>query len=196
MLFPYITPIVAAAFIWVFLLDPTSGTINSLLRNLGLIEEGIGFYTLETIQLNIAGLKIPYPLALSSVIFFDAWRYFPFIFLFILARLNAIPSEHFEASMVDGANTFQIFFRITLPQLAGVLTTMFLLRFMWTFNKFDDVFLLTGGAAGTKTVPVEIYTYSFGQGDLGAGAAVAMLLFVFLAVFLIVYTQFSKRVEQ
>ncbi|MCK4513868.1 MAG: sugar ABC transporter permease, partial [Spirochaetaceae bacterium] len=122
-------------------------------------------------------------------------RYFPFAFLFILARLQAVPSALYESADIDGANPYQKFFRITVPQVAEVIGTLFLLRFMWTFNKFDDVFLLTGGAAGTKTLPIQVYDNAFGRADIGGGAAAAVLLFLFLSVFLIVYFRNIREVE-
>ena len=89
----------------------------------------------------------------------------------------------YEAADVDGASPLQKFWWVTLPQLVGILSTLFLLRFIWTFNKFDDIFLLTGGAAGTKTLTIAVYDEAFAQANLGAGAAASVVLFVILAVF-------------
>ena len=127
------------------------------------------------------------------VILFEAWRYFPFAFLFILARFQAIPREMYEAADVDGASPLQRFWHITLPQLVGILSTLFLLRFIWTFNKFDDIFLLTGGAAGTKTLTVQVYDQAFALADLGAGAAVAVVLFLILAIFMTLYFRYAPE---
>ena len=196
LLFPYVAPIIAATLIWVLLLDPFSGTFNQLLIQLGFIKEGIGFLSSESFEISFFGIQFTFPLALTSLICFDSWRYFPFTFLFILSRLGALSPQWYEAAKVDGAGPVQQFFRITLPQLMGVLTTLFILRFMWTFNKFDDVFLLTGGAVGTKTLPVQVYDYAFGKGNLGAGAAVAMVLFVFLALFLLLYSYYKPEGEE
>ena len=185
LLFPYVAPVIAVAFTWRFLLDPFSGTLNALLVRFGIVGEGIGFLSERSFALGGSGVELP--LALSTVIAFDAWRYAPFAFLFILARLQAIPAPLYESADVDGASPYQKFFRITIPQLSGVIGTLFLLRFMWTFNKFDDVYLLTGGAVGTTTLPIEVYDNAFGRADIGAGAASAVVLFAFLALFLTVY---------
>ena len=83
---------------------------------------------------------------------FEIWRYFPLSFLFILARMQAIDVEMYEAADMDGASPFQIFWYLSLPTLMGILSILFLLRFIWTFNKFDDIFLLTGGSADTRTL--------------------------------------------
>jgi multiple sugar transport system permease protein len=127
------------------------------------------------------------------VIAFEAWRYFPLSFLFILARMQSIPSDMYEAAEIDGATPLQQFWHISLPQLAGILAVLFLLRFIWTFNKFDDIFLLTGGAAGTRTLTVDVYEQGFAVSNLGAGAAVAVVVFVVLLVFATVFIRFSPK---
>ncbi len=190
-LFPYVAPIIAVAFTWVFILEPFRGMLNTYLMSIGVIDSPISFLSTRHIEIG----DLPFPLALSVVIFFDAWRYFPFSFLFILARLQAIPNDLYESVEVDGGGIVRQFVSITLPQLHGVITTLFLLRFMWTFNKFDDVFLLTGGAAGTRTLPIQVYDNAFGRGDIGAGAATAVVLFVFLAAFLVLYFRYVVREE-
>lgn len=186
-LFPYVAPVIAVAFTWVFFLDPFSGTVNTLAMELGIFEQPISFLSERYYRVELFGLTVRLPLALAVVILFDAWRYFPFSFLFILARFQAIPDQLYESADVDGAGHFRKFFSITLPQLYGVVTTLFLLRFMWTFNKFDDVFLLTGGAAGTRTLPIQVYDNAFGQANIGAGSAAAVILFGLLALFMTLY---------
>ncbi|MFP4303095.1 MAG: carbohydrate ABC transporter permease [Spirochaetaceae bacterium] len=195
LLFPYVAPVISVAFAWSFFLDPFSGTVNALLQRFGIVDEGISFLSERFITLSLLGAEVQFPLALSTVIAFQAWRYFPFAFLFILSRLQAIPGPLYESADVDGATPYQKFFMITVPQVAGVMGTLFLLRFMWTFNKFDDVFLLTGGAAGTKILPIEVYDNAFGRADIGAGAATAVLLFAFLAVFLGLYFKYTPEEE-
>ncbi|TVR06483.1 MAG: sugar ABC transporter permease [Spirochaetaceae bacterium] len=193
-LFPYVAPVIAVAFAWVFFLDPFSGTVNLLAVDWGVLSAPVSFLSERNTTVSLFGLSLRVPLALTTVIMFDGWRYFPFSFLFLLARLQAIPSELYESADVDGAGTFRKFSAITLPQLRGVIATLFLLRFMWTFNKFDDVFLLTGGAAGTRTLPIQVYDNAFGRGNIGAGSATAVILFVFLAVFMLIYFRAVREV--
>ena len=107
------------------------------------------------------GAEIGFPIALTTVILFEGWRYFPFAFLFLLARLQAISTELYEAAEVDGATPLQRLWYVTLPQLRGVIATLFLLRFIWTFYKFEDIFLLNGGAAGTEVLTVQIFNWLF-----------------------------------
>jgi multiple sugar transport system permease protein len=180
-LFPYVAPIVSVAFVWRWILDPRpSGVVNDLLIRAELIETPLAY-------LSTRGL------ALLLIILFEAWRYFPFAMLMILARLQAINNILYEAAEVDGANTWQKFLYITLPEIRYVLGAVFLLRLMWTFNKFDDIFLLTGGGFGTKTLPVLTYEFSFRLFDFGRGAATAMILLAILVVFMLLYTKVIMR---
>jgi multiple sugar transport system permease protein len=190
-LFPYVAPVIAVAFTWAFMLDPFSGIVNNLLVSGKVIAQPIPFLSQETVNIGF----VPFPIALFMVIFFEAWRYFPFAFLFVLARLQAIPRDFYEAAQVDGASSWQQFRFLTLPQLLGVLGTLFLLRFIWTFNKFDDIYLLTGGAAGTKTVTISIYDYGFAKYDLGAASATATVLAIILGLSIMIYLRAAKQVD-
>lgn len=180
-LFPYVAPIVSVAFVWRWLLDPRpSGVANDILMRLDLIARPLGF-------LSTPGL------ALILVIAFTGWRYFPFAMLMILARLQAIDRTLYEAADVDGANTWHKFTNITVPELRYVLGALFLLRLIWTFNKFDDIYLLTGGGFGTNVLPVLTYQFSFRLFNFGVGAAAAMILLITLIVFLVIYVGFFMR---
>jgi multiple sugar transport system permease protein len=190
---PYIAPVVAVTFTWSFILDPQLGVLNWLAVDRGLLAQPIPFLSQRCLELDIMGIRLPLPLALISVILFEGWRYFPFAFLFILARLQAIPDELYHAASVDGASPFQRFYHITLPNLATVLSTLFLFRFIWTINKFDDIFLLTRGQAGTKVMTIKVYDYAFGEFDIGASSAVAMVLFGMLSIFIFVYFRWIVR---
>lgn len=194
-LFPYVAPVIAVAFTWIILLDPFSGTLNAILQRMAVTDEPINFLGQRAVEMRLLGLNFDFPLALSTVITFEAWRYFPLSFLFILARMQSISSDMYEAAEVDGATPFQSFWHISLPQLMGILSTLFLLRFIWTFNKFDDIFLLTGGAAGTRTLTVDVYEQGFALTNLGAGAAVAVVIFIMLVVFATTYLRFVHREE-
>ena len=174
-LFPYVAPIVSVAFVWRWILDPRpSGVLNDLLMRAGLIDAPKAYLATRG-------------LALALVIVFTAWRYFPFAMLMLLARLQAIDRTLYEAASVDGANVWHKFRHVTLPELRYVLGALFLLRLIWTFNKFDDIFLLTGGGFGTNVLPVLTYQFSFRSFNFGKGAATAMMLLVFLVLFMVVY---------
>ncbi len=181
-LFPYVAPVIAVALTWVNLFDPSSGSINALLLQMGLTQESINFF----------GQR---PLALIMVTVFEIWRYFPLSFLFILARMQSIDTDMYEAADMDGASPFQKFWFLSLPQLAGILSVLFLLRFIWTFNKFDDIFLLTGGNAGTLTLTVNVYKQAFAISNIGAGAAVAVVIFCVLLLFSVFFFRVISREE-
>ncbi|KNG94899.1 carbohydrate ABC transporter permease [Pseudaestuariivita atlantica] len=181
-LFPYVAPVIAVAFAWITLFDPFSGSVNALLLQMGVSREAINFF----------GQR---PLALIMVTVFEIWRYFPLSFLFILARMQSIDSDMYEAADMDGASPFQKFWYLSLPQLLGILSVLFLLRFIWTFNKFDDIFLLTGGNAGTRTLTVNVYEQAFAVSNIGAGAAVAVVIFACLLIFSIFFFRYVSREE-
>ena len=181
-LFPYVSPIIAVAFTWVTLFDPFSGSLNALLIQMGVVESPINFF----------GQR---PLALIMVTVFEIWRYFPLSFLFILARMQSIDTDMYEAADMDGASPFQKFWYLSLPMLLGILSVLFLLRFIWTFNKFDDIFLLTGGNAGTRTLTVNVYEQAFAISNIGAGAAVAVVIFATLLVFSVFFFKYISQEE-
>ena len=179
-LFPYVAPVIAVAFTWVILFDPFSGSVNALLVQMSVIQTPINFF----------GQK---PYALIMVTVFEIWRYFPLSFLFILARMQAIDNDMYEAAEMDGATPFQLFWYLSLPTLMSILSILFLLRFIWTFNKFDDIFLLTGGNANTRTLTVNVYEQAFAISNIGAGAAVAVVIFAFLLIFSIVFFRYLNQ---
>ena len=195
LLFPYVSPVIALAFTWVFFLDPFSGFLNSLLREYGAIEQPINFLGTRFFPISFLGMDFNFPLALVTVTTFEAWRYFPLAFLFILARMQALSTDIFEAAEIDGASPFQKFFYISLPQLIGIISVLFLLRFIWTFNKFDDIYLMTGGASGTNTLTVDVYKQAFALADLGAGAAMAVIIFILLVIFVFLQIKFVSQDE-
>ncbi|UBU15067.1 carbohydrate ABC transporter permease [Nonomuraea gerenzanensis] len=185
-LIPYVAPVVAVTFLWETMLNPQYGIVNTWL------SEPIAFLTQA--QGDFLGFKIP--VALLTVILFEAWRYFPFAFLFILARLQAMPADLEEAAVVDGAAPTQLFRYVILPQLWSVIALLAVLRFVFTFTKFDDVYLLTGGGAGTEVVSVRVYNFLTSRDDIGAAAAQAIVLAVFLVVFLVIYLRFFAGGER
>ena len=193
MLFPYVAPVIAVAFSWVVLFDPFSGAVNAMLLQMDVAEGPINFFGQRSVTIDIFGFGLTMPMALTMVILFEVWRYFPLSSLFILARMQSIPSDIYEASEIDGATPIQQFWFLSLPYIAGILAVLFLLRFIWTFNKFDDIFLLTGGNAGTRTLTVNVYEQAFAISNLGAGAAVAVVIFALLLVFSVIFIRFSPK---
>jgi ABC-type sugar transport system permease subunit len=183
MLLPYVAPVVAVAFVWKIMLNPQYGVVNIWGQQLLGWDRPVDFLG-----------RAPY--ALATVIAFEVWRYFPFAFLFITARLLAMPKEVEEAAVVDGTSLLQRFRYVILPQLLPVVALLSVLRLIMTFNKFDDVYLLTGGGAGTEVVAVRVYDTLTGRFDVGGAAAQAIVLAAFLAVSLFVYIKFFANKEE
>ena len=197
LLFPYVAPVVALAFTWELLLDPNSGTLNNLLLNYNIIDKPINLLGQKYVSIFVFGFEFKLRLALTTVIIFEIWRYFPLAFLFILARLQAVPKELYEAADIDGAGPYTKFMNITLPQITAVISILFMIRFIWNFNKFEDIFLLTGGASGTRTLPINVYEQGFSIGNIGMGSAVSMVIVILLLFFMLIYFKLiGKRANE
>jgi multiple sugar transport system permease protein len=126
------------------------------------------------------------------------WQFFPFVVLGVLARLQAIPNELYEAAAMDGANAFQRFVHVTLPQLKAVLFVIVLLRSIWMFTKFDTPWLMIlGGGAEIyiRTLPVYTYQRTFAYYEAGIGSAMAVLMFLMLVVATAIYFRIFSREE-
>ncbi len=190
LLLPYVAPVVAIAFIWQVLLSPQLGFVNAVGTDIFGWDAPIPFLSQEEGTITLFGLSIGVPTALIMVILFEAWKSFPFAFLFILARLQAVPGDLEEAARVDGATPTQVFRHIILPQIAGVIALIAVLRFIFTFNSFDEIYLLTGGGAGTEVLATQVYAFLQARNDVGASAAVAMFMATVLAVLLLFYLKF------
>jgi multiple sugar transport system permease protein len=196
-LLPYVAPVVAVTFVWQIMLSPQFGIVNDWgTRFLGW-DSPIAFLSQRESTVSLFGADVHVPVALLTVIAFEGWRYFPFAFLFLLARLQAVPAEVEEAARVDGAAPSQSLRYVILPQLAPVIALLCVLRFIFTFNKFDDIYLLTGGGAGTAVVSVRVYEFLTARFDIGAAAAQALVLAAVLVVLLAVYLRFfAPRIDE
>jgi multiple sugar transport system permease protein len=182
MLLPWIVPEVVTALTWRGIYDPIFGTLNPLLRSLGLINRDIGW-------LSESGL------ALWSVIAVNIWKGIPFFTLLLLAGMKSIDKELYEAAEVDGANPVQRFFNITLPGLKYVIAVAVLLSTITTFNTFGIIYLMTGGGPGGETRVYSILAYERAllQNRYGPGAAVSLATAPFLAIFIILLSRFMRQ---
>jgi multiple sugar transport system permease protein len=195
MLVPYVAPVVAAAFVWTTMLNPQFGVVNHYGTSLLGWDEPIAFLSSGE-PISVFGLDLHVSKSLATVVLFEGWRSFPFAFLFLTARIQAIPDTLEEAAVVDGATPTQRFRYIVLPQLLPTIAVLTVLRFIWTFNNFDDIYLLTGGGSGTQVVAVRVYDYLINRGDIGAAAAQALVLAAILAVLVAVYLKLFGRSEE
>jgi len=192
-LLPYVAPIVAVTFVWRTMLNPQFGIINEFGQKVLGWSEPIPFLSQASADWNLLGAHIPVPTALLTVIAFEGWRNFPFAFLFVMARLEAMSREPEEAALVDGAGYLQSFRYIVLPQLAPVIALLAILRTIWTFNDFDNIFLLTGGGAGTQVASIQMYTLLTVQRNVGAASAQSVILAILLILMLAIYLLILRR---
>jgi multiple sugar transport system permease protein len=195
MLVPYVAPVVAATFVWKTMLNPQFGIANHYLTRFLGVDEPIAFLS-SSDNISAFGIDLHVSTALFTVVLFECWRSFPFAFLFLTARIQAIPDSLEEAALVDGATPTQRFRHIVLPQLLPTIAVLTVLRFIWTFNNFDDIYLLTGGGSGTQVVAVRVFDYLINRGDIGAAAAQALVLAAILAVLVGTYLKLFGRQEE
>lgn len=190
-LVPYVIPVVSAALVWRTLLNPQFGPVNVFGTDVLGWDEPIGFLSERYHRVELLGVGMDVPIALLTVIVFEAWKTFPLAFLFILARLQGLPRDLEEAARVDGATPLQRFRYVVLPQLSGVIALLVLLRFIWTFQNFNDVYLLTGGSAGTEVVAVQVYNYLISRNDVGGAAALGLLMSIVLVTAFAFYYRYG-----
>lgn len=189
LLVPYVLPIIAAVTIWQTMLNPQYGIVNVIGRKLLGWDAAIGF--LNTSSYTVGGVAVP--LTLLVVVLFEIWTSAPLSFLFITARLQGLPASIEEAAALDGANRFQTLTRIVMPQLSGVVLLLCLLRFIWTFQSFSEIYLLTEGAGGTQVMAIKVYTELVTRADIGSAAAYGLLMSVVLVALVAVYVALSRR---
>jgi multiple sugar transport system permease protein len=181
-LFPYMVPTVLAVILWKWLLNDTYGLLNYALGALGLVRDPISWLGADHIMLSLIAVSV--------------WQFFPFVLLAVLARLQTIPEDLYEAAKVDGASAVRRFAHITLPQIRGVLFVVLLLRSIWMFTKFDTVWLMGEGAGAgrfIRTLPVYAYMRTLTYYQAGLGAALAVIMFGMLMAATVVYFRLFRR---
>ena len=183
-LFPYLMPTIVAVMIWRYMVHDIVGIINHLLLQIGLIQQPL-------LWLNSTKF------AMLSVILVGVWKFFPFVVIALLGILQAIPQAQYEAARIDGANAWQQFLYITFPHILPIFLLSGLLRTIWNIQKFDIIYLLTGGGPldATTTLPLFIYNVAFVDFNMGRAAAVAILMFFFLLALLAIYRMLLRRAE-
>ncbi len=190
-LVPYVLPVIAAATIWRTMLNPQYGIINAFGTSVLGWEAPIAFLTTRSAE--IGSLSIP--VALTMVILFEIWKSAPFTFLFVTARLQNVPAELEDAAAIDGANARQRLTHIVLPQLRTVVMVLVLLRFIWSFQNFNDIYLLTQGAGGTEVMAVQVFKQLTVRADVGSAAAYGLCMTAILVVFGIAWALANRRKE-
>ncbi len=191
LLVPYVLPIIAAVTIWRTMLNPQYGIVNAFGREVLGWSAPIDF--LNTTTSDVWG--VPVPVSLLVVVVFEVWKSAPLAFLFVTARLQSVPRELEEASALDGATGGQTLRHIVFPQLRTVILLLVLLRFIWSFQSFNDVYLLTEGAGGTQVMAIRVYNELITRADIGSSAAYGLLMTAILTVLLAGYVLLSRHKE-
>ena len=174
----WIVPTIVVVIIWRWLLGTSGGVVNYLLVSLGLTDRPIGFF---------AGPGS----AMASLVVINSWRWFPFVAVMLLAGLQRIPADLYEAAAIDGAGPWQRFRRITWPLLQPTLLVLGVVGTLLSFNVFDIIWLTTaGGPSGaTQTLPVLIYETAFKSYRLGQAAAMSVLVSLLLMALAVLLTR-------
>jgi len=205
LLLPWIIPTVLSTLAWKWIFDGTYGIISWVLRNLALPWATVSWegtvptlgwapIAVPLIKTNIAFLGEP-ALAMGSVIAVNIWRGTPFFAITLLAGLQTISQEMYEAAAIDGAGPIARFRHVTLPLIMPVLTIVTLFSIIWTFADFQLVFALTGGGPTNSTHLLATYAYQIGMAaaQLSLGAAISLWMFPFMAALVIVVLWYQRR---
>ncbi len=179
---PWALPTALIALAWTWIFNDQYGVVNDILLRLGLIQTGINWLGNPT-------------LAMVSVIVADVWKTTPFISVLLLAGLQSIPGDLYEAQAIDGATPWQSFQQITLPLLLPQIVIALLFRFAQAFGIFDLISVMTGGGPGgaTETVSLYIYATIMRYLDFGYGAALVIVTFLLLVLVVAIASYFLSR---
>lgn len=185
LLLPWLLPAIVATALWRSLMDQDAGAINTVLKALGLVEQGIPFLSSPSV-------------ALISVIIVNVWIGIPFNVAILYGGLQQIPEELYEAAAVDGAGRWRTFRSITWPLLRPTVGVVVLLGVIYTLRSLDVILGLTRGgpANSTQTLPTLSYFTSFQTFDFGRGAAISNVLIVIAFVFALLYLRATRRTAE
>jgi len=183
-LIPWATPSVLVALMWTWMLDGNYGLINDLLVKVGILSRFQPW------------LAQPWS-ALPAVILADVWQGIPFFAVMLLAALQAIPEDLFEAARIDGASPWRVFRHVTLPLLLPTILITTMLRMIWTANYMDLIMIMTGGGPGysSLTIPLHAYYTAYKRLDFGYGSTIAIVQVAILAGAIVFYLRQLRRNE-
>lgn len=176
LIIPWAVPEVVTCLVWILMYDKDFGIINALLRNIGLITENIGYLQDTSTALNAAMVV-------------NIWKGFPFVGVMLLAGLQSIPTEIFEAARVDGTNAFQKLRYVIIPLLKPVSMVVFLLLVIWTIRDFGIVYVLARGgpSRATEVLTIYIYKMAFTNFDFGMASSGGIIMLICALVFAFFY---------
>lgn len=181
-LIPWALPTALMGLAWAWIFNDQYGIVNDILLRLGIIQTGVSWLGDPT-------------LAMMALIIADVWKTVPFISILLLAGLQSISQDLYEAHAIDGASPWQSFWRITIPLLMPQILIALLFRFAQAFGIFDLVQVMTGGgpAGATETVSVYIYTTVMRYLDFGYGAALVVVTFLLLVLVVAIASFFLSK---
>ena len=184
-LVPWVVPSVVAALVWRWIYAGEYGILNHILEQIGLIQRPLEW------------LSDP-KLAMPAVIAVGIWKWVPFMAVVLLSGMQSVPPEEYESAKVDGANAFQRFWFITMPHLRNLSMIVTLLSFIWTFNHFDIVYVMTKGGPANATHLLSTYSYltAFSFFDIGYAAAMSVVMLIALMIFAIFYLRILESQGQ
>jgi multiple sugar transport system permease protein len=173
-LIPFALPAYIEVITWSFMLQKNNGAVNALLSALHVTNPPFW----------LVGSNAFWSMVMTAI-----WRSWPFSFLFLLAGLQTIPADMYEAASLDGASKWRQFLAITLPMLRPVNVVLLLVTFLWTFNDFNTPFVLFGAAPppAADLLSLHIYVNSFINWNFGLGSAMSVLLLIFLFIVSVIY---------
>ncbi len=185
LIIPWAVPTIVNGAMWRWIYSADFGALNGLLMQLGLIKHYVPWLTMPEMAMNL-------------VIVADVWHMMPFVALVLQAALATLPEELDEAAAVDGANAWQRFFYIRLPQLRPAILIALIARTVDAFRVFDIVYIITSGGPAFKTVTITYLTYlnSFSFGKQGTGAALSFLISFFTLAMALFYIRVLYRPEE
>ena len=166
-LLPMVATPVAIALIWALMFNPSLGVLNYFLESVGLPR-----------SLWVADAR----LAIPSLVLVDVWQWSPMIALILLAALQGVPAEHYEAARIDGASGWQLFWHITLPGIRSAIVVALILRSIDALKTFDIIYVITEGGPGTASETLNVYAFKTGFTFLQAGYAATLLIFLMFTV--------------
>ncbi|GAB4532648.1 MAG: sugar ABC transporter permease [Anaerolineae bacterium] len=180
-LFPMVLPPIIAAFLWRFMLQSDIGVINYYLR----------FVNLDRAWLASSATALP------TLIVVDVWQFTPFVILLLLAGLQQLPPEVYEAAEVDGASVFQRFRYITIPLLMPTMLVVLLLRTVEALKVFPTIYVLTGGGPGQATEALNFLAYhmAFTQSRMGYGATLSAMILLLSIIIAVLFIFLSRRTQ-
>jgi multiple sugar transport system permease protein len=183
-LIPWATPSVLVALMWTWMLDGNYGLLNDLLVKTGILSRFQPW-------LAQPGTALP------AVMLADVWQGIPFFAVMLLAALQAIPEDLFEAARIDGASPWRVFCHVTLPLLLPTILITTMLRMIWTANYMDLIMVMTGGGPGysSLTVPLHAYYTAYKRLDFGYGSTIAIVQVAVLAGAIVFYLRQLRRNE-